>query len=323
MDIYIFNDLSIKLFANKYEARKRLEIFINTCVKANKLGFHTLRLHQNIGNMHELLLAPDYTVSQWLQDSDIDKDLKSRFKIITAKSPLINNDYPIAQKHNSLSEFKIKVDDKIKFAEALGAAYLLETLCLSFLSHNLWDTDEVKNITHWYLKADGNDVTKTISVKHASKSEHLVKHQSWFEQKKRQNIETSRDLWEQKQKFFPYLVLCGEVEKQLTRLGIQSKFFNQIIEKLKRLNEYAKDWKQGSYSDNAAKKYGLDISGESNQTLTKYGRQRKFRLPNKQKQLFEKHIKSGDLRFHFYPDDASKTIYVGYIGYHLSTIKDK
>jgi len=47
--------------------------------------------------------------------------------------------------------------------------------------------------------------------------------------------------------FFPHLVLCGEVEKQLACLGIQSKFFDQIIEKLKRLNEYARNWQNGSY----------------------------------------------------------------------------
>jgi hypothetical protein len=103
----------------------------------------------------------------------------------------------------------------------------------------------------------------------------------------------------------------------LTGLGIQSKFFDQIIEKLKRLNEYANNWQKGSYSDYAAKQYGLDVSGESDSTLNKYGRQRKFRLPNRKKELFEKHIKTGDLRFHFYPDEESKTIYVGYIGKHL------
>lgn len=107
---------------------------------------------------------------------------------------------------------------------------------------------------------------------------HVAKHQAWFEQKKRESLAKSQDLWERREEFFPHLVLCGEVEKQLTRLGIQSKFFAQIIEKLKRLNKYAQNWQGDSYSDFVAKQqYGLNVSGESEGTLKKYGRQRKFR----------------------------------------------
>jgi len=268
-----------------------------------------------------LPIAPDYTVSQWLQDSE--EDVKNKFRQIMTKTPLITDDYPIEKERNQRSEFKIAINHQMQFADGLGAAYLLETLCVSFLSHELWDTDEIKNVEHYYLTKEGSHVIEMIAVKQASKPVHLEKHQAWFEQKKRKSLQKSQNLWERREEFFPHLVLCGEVEKQLTRLGIQSKFFDQIIEKLKRLNEYAQNGQNGSYSDQAAKQYGLDVSGESKGTLKKYGRQRKFRLPNKKKALFEKHIKTGDLRFHFYPDEESNTIYVGYIGSHLSTVKFK
>jgi hypothetical protein len=321
MDIYIFNELSSP-FATITEAKEHLAIFIKICFKARELGFKALHLHENIGkSLYDLPIAPDYTVSQWLQDSE--EDVKNQFREIITKTPLITDDYPIEKERNELSEFKIEINQQTQFADGLGAAYLLETLCVSFLSHELWDTDEINNIKHWYMTEAGNEITEIFAVKHASKPAHLAKHQAWFEQKKRESLAKSRDLWKLRHEFFPYLVLCGEVEKQLTGLGIQSKFFVQIIEKLKRLNEYAQNWQNGSYSDQVAIQYGLDISGESEGTLKKYGRQRKFRLPNKKKQLFEKHIKTGDLRFHFYPDEESHTIYVGYIGSHLSTVKFK
>ena len=323
MDFYIFNELSIRPFADRYEAREKLKNFIRTCAKVRELGFQTLRLHESIENLYQLQISPNYKVSQWLKDSEVEDDLKDNFRDIIFYSPLINDEEPIAKEQNSLSEFKIKVDDEIKIAKGLGVAYLLETLCVSFLSNELWDSDEINNIKHWYLTEASNEITEIIAVKHASKPAHLAKHQAWFEHKKRKSLQKSRDLWELRYEFFPHLVLCGEVEKQLTHLGIQSKFFAQIIEKLKRLNEYAKNWQNGSYSDTKAKQYGLDVSGESEGTLKKYGRQRKFRLPNKKKSLFEKHIKTGDLRFHFYPDEESHTIYVGYIGSHLSTVKFK
>jgi hypothetical protein len=323
MNIYIFNELSTP-FSSVEQAKNELEYFINTCMEANSLGFKMLHLHQNIGkDFYQLQIAPSYTMFQWLQDSNIEKELKSRFRSITTRTPLITDDYPIEKERNYLSEFKIEINHKTRFADGLGVAYLLETLCVSFFSHELWDTDEINNIKRCYLTEADNEITEIIAVKHASKPAHLAKHKAWFEQKKRESLQKIRDLWERREEFFPQLVLCGEVEKQLTRLGIQSKFFDQIIEKLKQLNEYAKNWQNGSYSDTKAKQYGLDVSGESEGTLKKYGRQRKFRLPNKKKQLFEKHIKTGNLRFYFYPDEESHTIYVGYIGSHLSTVKFK
>ncbi|OQY50767.1 MAG: hypothetical protein B6247_20995 [Candidatus Parabeggiatoa sp. nov. 2] len=302
MDIYIFNELSTTPFANIYEAKEGLKTFIQTCTKAREFGFQTLRLHENIGNLYQLQIAPNYLVSQWLKDSDVEDDLKDSFRDIVFYSPLINDDDPIAKERNSLSEFKIKVGDEVKLADGLGVAYLLETLCVSFLSQDLWDSDEIKNIEHWFLKEDGSETTKTIAVRHASRQEHLDKHKTWFEKKKRERLQKSRDLWEKRAEFFPHLVLCGEVEKQLTRLGIQSKYLDQIIEKLKRLNQYATDWTEGSYSEPKLTQYGLNVSGESDSTLRKYGQLRKFRLPNRERKLFAQHIKTGDLRFHFYPD---------------------
>ena len=46
---------------------------------------------------------------------------------------------------------------------------------------------------------------------------------------------------------------------------------------------------------------------------------RLFKLPNGKTECFELHIKTGDLRFHFFPDNNSLKIYIGYIGTHLPT----
>lgn len=323
MDVYIFNELSITPFTNRHEAKEGLKTFIQTCVKVRELGFKTLHLHENIGNLYDLQIAPDYKVSQWLQDSEIDKTLQDQFRSILTKSPLINDYYPIAKEKNELSEFKIKLDDEVKLAEGLGYACLLETLCVSFLSHDLWNSDEINNIEHWYLKDDGSEVTKTIAAKHGSRQTHLAKHKSWLENQKRERLQKSRDLWEKRKEFFPHLILCGEVEKQFSKLGINSKYLDEIIDKLKLLNEYSQDWKEGSYSVQKVREYGLDVSGESDSTLRKYAKSRQFRLPNREKKLFEQHIKTHHLRFHFYPDNKDRKIYVGYIGKHLPIISSK
>ncbi len=325
MDYYIFNELSTP-FATKQEAKTSLKTFIRSCMKIRELGLQTLRLPEVIGqHLYHLSIAPNYLISQWLQESEVEveEDLKDKFREIATYSPLLTDEEPLAKEFGSRSEFRIALENDTKLAEGLGAAYLLETLCLSFSSHPIWNSEEITNIEHWYLDEAGSEQTEIISVKHASRSEHVDKHTSWFENQRRNSLRRSKDLWDNRENFFPHLILCGEVEKQLTKLGIQSKYFDQIIERLKRLNNYARDWTEGAYSDDQVKQYGLTVSGESSGTLNKYGRFRKFKLPEGERKLFEKHIKTGDLRFHFYPDNDTKQIYVGYIGKHLPIITSK
>ncbi|MCK4763226.1 MAG: hypothetical protein KAW12_13600 [Candidatus Aminicenantes bacterium] len=151
----------------------------------------------------------------------------------------------------------------------------------------------------------------------------MSRHARWLERKRKESLAASRGLWERREEFFPHLILCGEVEHYLTRtVGIHSKYFNQIRDRLKQLDRFAKEWTSGSFSDKKLRAFGLNVSGESEQTMEKYGRLRRFRLPGGGKANFEKHIKTGDLRFHFFADEKNFRIYVGYIGAHLRTVKN-
>lgn len=131
-----------------------------------------------------------------------------------------------------------------------------------------------------------------------------------------------RSFWEKRKQLFPNLELCGEVKAQISRIG-NSPIFNQIIERLKELDEAVKIWQNGtgdfSYKT-INREYALRISPETEQTMARYGNERIFSLPNHSRQKFELHIKTGDLRFHFYPDNLNRKLYVGYIGKHLNTI---
>lgn len=131
---------------------------------------------------------------------------------------------------------------------------------------------------------------------------------------------TFKGLWEKREELFPNLILCGEVEKQISRIG-NSKSFNQIVARLKEFDKAIEDWTEGNFSyRNINKNYSLVISPESKGTMNQYSNERLFSLPNGGTESFELHIKTGDLRFHFYPDNTTKKVYIGYIGPHLSTI---
>lgn len=321
MDYLVFNELSAP-FENRFKANDGIKFFIETCIAASRKGLTNVRLQKNIGdNLFNLELAPGYFLHNWLH-TGIDDVLKDRFREIITSSPLITDDEPIEKEKNELASFLISVDGRNpRSAEGLGAAFLLETVAVSFLSHPSWDHHEIKGITHYYIKEDGSDAEDSVTVLHASRTSHMEIHELWLEKKRKESLNASVELWERRKEFFPHLILCENIEVQLKRsFGICSRYFNQLVDHLKKLDAFAKEWTSGGFNKKVLKKYGLKVSGESTGTMARYGYERRFRLPSGRREFFEMHIKTGLLRFHFFPDEKEHLVYVGYIGPHLPVI---
>ena len=133
---------------------------------------------------------------------------------------------------------------------------------------------------------------------------------------------TFRNFWHKRTKLFPSLTLCGEVEKQISNIG-NSNQFNQIIDRLKEFNSAISNWTHGDFSYRTINEnYALRISPESEQTMNRYGSERSFKMPTGRTEVFELHIKTGLFRFHFYPSNTDRKVYIGYIGPHLTTVSN-
>lgn len=126
-----------------------------------------------------------------------------------------------------------------------------------------------------------------------------------------------RNFWSKRKNLFPNLTFCGEVKNQIQMIG-KSSHFNQIIDRLKEFDEAVSIWNQGDFSyRDINNKYSLRISPESSRTMSSYRNDRLFSMPDGGTECFELHIKTGDLRFHFFPQNKTKKVFVGYIGPHL------
>ncbi|WP_448826847.1 hypothetical protein [Capnocytophaga bilenii] len=138
-----------------------------------------------------------------------------------------------------------------------------------------------------------------------------------FKKQKIRNITKGIEIWERRSLLFKRVELCSGVEAQLKSVG----YTGQILEKLLILDEYCQtNWLKGCFSYmNANGQVALNISLESVSTMNdpRKKQMRMFKLPNGKTECFELHIKTGDLRFHFFPDNNSLKIYIGYIGAHL------
>ena len=130
---------------------------------------------------------------------------------------------------------------------------------------------------------------------------------------------TSQNFWQWKDILFEKIRFCDGVKEQIEKIG-SSDFFQQILNRLVELDNYNKTWTQGACTPNRINgTTSLRVSNESestrnDKTLKNY---RMFQLPNGRTEYFEMHIKTGELRIHFFPLEEEHTIYIGYIGNHL------
>ncbi len=131
-----------------------------------------------------------------------------------------------------------------------------------------------------------------------------------------------KNFWGKRKKLFPSLIFCPQIEDHVYSVG-NSGHFNQIVERLREFNKAVSEWKAGAFSyKEVNKNYALRISPESELTMSKFGNERIFPLPKGGTAYFELHIKTGGLRFHFFPQNETKIVFIGYIGSHLSTVSN-
>lgn len=104
------------------------------------------------------------------------------------------------------------------------------------------------------------------------------------------------------------------------------KFIKQVFGQLIVLDEYIqKAWTNGTFNEgNVAANTSLDITDESTTVKQNpsYNQYRRFRIPGIGSKYCFIHIKTGALRFHIYPDNVNRVVYIPYIGKHLPTPSD-
>ena len=175
MDL-IFNELSVyHELSGIHRANTVLENLIKTCKASFKFGFTKMRVGQDF---EMLLLVKNYRILDWLNSSKVSpiyKDLLLGIK----RYPYIE-DGDEATENNFISNYYYlnESDDselKGKEVEGLAVAFLLNTLSISFASHQIWEKTEID------LLERSEESGKTVNVKHISSVQNLDFHREWLE----------------------------------------------------------------------------------------------------------------------------------------------
>lgn len=321
-DSLVFNHHSLP-FPHRQHAENAIPDFLKICVKAKNAGLRTILVAETTDHTwFRLELAPGYFWQDW-HNTHLEgehRDVIRAFRSIATQSPLFNSDDIDA----GADLFEVSLDGRGDYT-AIRAAAWHESPLVSFPATRPWNVSPL-TVKICMMNLETEELEhKTIEIPNFHSYTVLESYLPELFRQRDVAISSGRDIVTQFESLYPGLMLCGKAATQLNRWSASSTILNQVKRSLLSLNKFALEWQEDKisyYSVNLLHKIGLPfrVSGESetvcNNPVLK--REREFWLPNGRKEFFEQHIKmNAGYRLHFYPDNNTREIYVGYIGPHL------
>jgi len=304
MDIF-FNELSLTEANHPQIAKVWLADSIKLYQISQSKGCKGLKTSNDIW---EKRIAPNYTITNWLNDNTVDRELRLLFKIHALKYPFID-DLIERKTEKGKRLFDFKYNDQ--YAKGLGAAYLFDSLVISCDSSSEWDCTCV------FIKAiclEDDEISETIQeVKHSSKPIHLGFLDDWIKQRTKPSIPHGRILWLKRNLLYPNLFFCENVKDQIIHLNDSHPEFIQIKKRLFELEEYCQQWNQGQFN---AAELPSKVTPESASRLQELETKLTFLCPDNVSRTFSWHSRytPGAGRIYFFPENNLRKIFIGYIG---------
>jgi hypothetical protein len=309
----VLNELSLRSpVQDMYMARQQMSNLLSMMRMATKSGVNrVLRTHENF---YAEQLAPGYSIANWRNDADVDREERRYFRSLTTKAPYWSDLQEPGIKDNfDLSEFR----HRSVRADGLGFAYLIEALAVSLCSGEQWDVAHLE-LEASYLGGDTNVSTEQVTVVHASRVDHVLEHTIWIDDRLRTSVRDGVDLWARRDSLFPSLQFCDAVGDQLQSLTAGNPLLRSVVRRCFEFENYCRVWETGPFE---AQQLPSKTSPESQATLQQFSRERTFLCPDGQERLFSWHVRltPGAWRIHFFPVSETRTILIGYVGPHLRT----
>ncbi len=209
----------------------------------------------------------------------------------------------------------------------LQAAHWYQTFLLSFPTLAPWNQALIDVWVTELCTEDSELVRNTTQIKNLFDDISLTTHGRALQALRDQYLQIGKDVWEHRTTFFPELYLLdNRLGSQLRHWSHRTDVLIKAKDALQIMNEFVVRWRTGEFADyrhEYLQHCGLaaEVSGESGSVAqdSRKRAEREFWLPTGKKVYCECHVKLPDgFRLHFYPCSVDKTIYVVYLGPHLS-----
>jgi len=322
MDCIVFNHHALP-FDHPTAAEKAVPGFLKTCIQASNAGLRTILVDESLDNSwFRIELAAGYFWQDWYEQhqNEADIELIRAFRSIATQSPFFTD-----QDIDAGSDlFEVSFQDRTDYS-AVRAAVWHDAPMSGFETRHPWNTTPLL-VRISRMNPETADIeTLPAQVQNFYNYDIFSIHLPEILQKRRDALVSGKEILALFEETWPGVFHCGKAAQQLGNWSGSNTILNQVKQALGALSQFAMDWQRGGfshYSGESLKASGLQcrVSGESRTVRDNpdLRQDREFWLPRGEKKFFEQHIKLAyGYRLHFYPDNETRTIFVGYIGPHL------
>ncbi len=304
----VLNELSVLTPAEDIPtAQQRMSDFIDTVRTATTYGVK--RVLRTKEDFQSTILAPDYPIVRWRNDSSVDREARRFLTALATKSPFLTDiSDPEIENSVDLSEFKHQGVQ----AYGLGIAYLRDALSVSLISEPCWDNKHLK-IEFRYIDEDEEVIDEIVEITHASRGNHVREHVTWIKERIRTKVNDGIELWHRRLELFPHLEFCERVSKQIECISAGDPMLRQVMKRLRDLEDYCNIWIDGYFDYD---QLPCNISPERDSRLNQFKQKLTIECPDGKMRVFSLHTRMtpGAWRLHFCVELGPGKIVIGYIG---------
>ncbi|MCL6269192.1 hypothetical protein M3P05_04440 [Sansalvadorimonas sp. 2012CJ34-2] len=323
--VLVFNHHSLP-FDSQSSARAAIPEFIQVTLRCRGYGYNLMLLDESMDpNWFQVQLAPDYAWRNWYDEACEDSGLKEvvrAFRSLQTRQPLLTD--VDLEKIGYCREVGLKGESA--GLSALLACHFYNSFLVSLPISEKWTNNELQA---WVFDVDEdeNDFSETgVVIDNIFSSESLVFHQGALEHRRAEQLATGKELWNKRKEFFDGLEFLDDFGTQLKTWGHRADILSKARDALLCMNDFVHQWNTGGFTDYQHEHLstcGLSakVSGESSSINKdpKKRSEREFWLPKGVKVNCQNHVTlPGGYRLHFYPESSEKTIYIAYLGPHLT-----
>ncbi len=296
---------------DRRHARILMQQFIRTLIETKRFPNIRRELQTQHGSL-EYPLAEGYSVSQWRNDEEVNRDERNFLRLRTAIAFSLED----ALRPSALLE--VRLGERTGYG--LSAAWLLDGICLSLGSHNTWDRSQ---LAVEVISFSNDDIrTEPETLRHVSHPDHLRDHEDWLQHAQKLSIRSGADLVAQAPAMYPNVELGIDARREIAALSGGERHFAWVIECLESANREILAWTNGPFPH---KNLPGPATGESESvrrspTLMKI---RVFPSPTGEPLQFEHHMKDkrNNKRMYYRADTERKVMVIGILCDHLETAK--
>lgn len=305
----VFNELSAESTAlTMHDARERVADMVKAIAAlAGERAATLVTIHPS--NLYGAALADDYTISHWLNDHTVERDLRTLLRTISTKVTFDQDVSEAVKERFLLSDFFLGD----RRAGGLGLAYLLATAAVSLRSAELWGNVHLC-LRHTWLDVDlAEHSQEIVALNIADPGQADTVNGELLKRARDELTGNPTGLADRKQECFPHLRFGSDVDDQLAVLP--RDILDHLINKLIVLDSAVRDWRRDGTDAPVLPR----VHPESERTMQEYGDRRIFGDVDGTPKEYRLHAMVRSHRIYFVVDQGNKTLEIGYIGEHLPT----